>query len=184
MIIEETEFKGLKVLKPKVFGDERGYFMESYNQRTLEALDIAVPFIQDNEAYSKKGTVRGLHYQLPPYAQSKLVRVSLGEVLDVVVDIRPESDTFGKCYSIILSAENKLQLFVPAGFAHGYATLSEEALFLYKCDQYYSKEHESGIAFDDETLNIDWKVDRADMIVSDKDQHQPTFQEMLKQGGF
>ena len=175
MNIELTYIKDLVLLTPTVFEDERGYFFEAFNKKKLADLGIHIDFIQDNQSFSKKGTLRGLHYQNPPFAQTKLVRVLEGEIMDVAVDLRKDSPTFGKQYSIILSAENKKQLFSPKGFAHGFSVLSETAVVLYKCDQYYNKESEGGIRYDDATLNIDWGMDLKEAIVSAKDIVLPDF---------
>lgn len=169
MNVIETGIAGVLVLEPRVFKDARGYFMESFRSQHLADLGIENAFIQDNESQSTYGVLRGLHYQVFPFAQTKLVRVVQGEVLDVAVDIRPGSTTYGKHVGVILSAENKKQLLIPAGFAHGYAVLSKKATFVYKCDAYYSQSHEGGIRFDDPNLGIDWKLPKADMLVSDKD---------------
>lgn len=142
MKIEQTPIKDLQIIIPTVFTDERGYFFEAYHQQKLEDLGLSIDFIQDNQSFSQKGTIRGLHYQNPPYAQSKLVRVLSGEIIDVAVDLRKDSPTFGQHYSILLSAENQKQLFIPQGFAHGFSVLSETATILYKCDQVYHKESE------------------------------------------
>lgn len=168
-----TDFPGLVVYEPKVLADDRGYFFESYNQKTFESGGISTQFVQDNQARSSYGVLRGLHYQVPPFAQAKLVRVVQGEVLDVVVDLRPHSLTYGKWYSIRLSAENKRQFFVPRGFAHGYLVLSETAEFFYKCDNFYSKEHEGGLQFDDPQIGIDWEIDLENVILSEKDKILP-----------
>ncbi len=167
MKISKTEITGLLVIEPDLFTDDRGYFFESYSK--LRYIDIGIPddFVQDNYSKSKKGTVRGLHYQVGDKAQGKLCQVIEGEVLDVAVDIRFGSPTFGKHFSIILNSEKKTQLWIPAGFAHGFSVLSDEALFAYKCSNYYSKSHERSILFNDADLNIDWKVDNP--IVSEKD---------------
>lgn len=171
-----THIQDLVVFEPKVWDDPRGYFFESYNKETFAGEGgISTEFVQDNEARSTFGILRGLHYQTPPFAQAKLVRVVEGEVLDVAVDIRPESTTYGQWYSIRLSAENKKQLFVPRGFAHGYVVLSPTAVFCYKCDNYYSREHEGGIRFDDPKLSIDWQVDHHLVQLSEKDGKQPAF---------
>ena len=170
---QATKFEGLWVFEPKIFGDHRGYFLESFNENTLQGTDIDVRFVQDNEAKSTKGVLRGLHYQVGPKAQSKLVRVVTGEVLDVVVDIRPNSATYGQHYAIVLNDVNKLQLFVPKGFAHGYVVLSDEAIFVYKCDAFYSKEDEGGILYNDPSLHIDWLLPTNKLILSDKDLQQP-----------
>ena len=162
MNIIKTDIEGVLIIEPKVFGDARGYFFESFNQKGFkEQTGVDVLFVQDNESCSSKGVVRGLHFQLPPYAQSKLVRVVEGTVLDVAVDIRKWSPTYGKHVSVELSAENKRQFFLPKGFAHGFAVLSERAVFQYKCDEYYHPEAEGAIAWDDPTLAIDWKIDKS-----------------------
>lgn len=165
----ETEFPGLKVFEPQVWGDERGYFFESYNYNTFKEAGIDNVFVQDNQARSTYGVLRGLHYQKGEHCQAKLVSVLEGKVLDVVVDIREGSPTYGKYYSIELSAENKRQLFVPKGFAHGYVVLSETADFFYKCDNFYNKDSEGGVSYNDPQLNIDWKIDLKDAILSPKD---------------
>jgi len=171
----QTEFSGLIVFEPTVFNDSRGYFFESYSKQLFESVGIHADFVQDNESKSSYGVLRGLHYQNNPKAQAKLVRVVEGEVLDVVVDIRKESPTYGRYFSIHLSAENKKQLFIPHGFAHGFVVLSDTCVFQYKCDQYYSKQDEGGILYNDPTLNIDWEIDLTKAQVSDKDKVQPTF---------
>lgn len=174
MKIEQTPIKDLQIIIPTVFTDERGYFFEAYHQQKLEDLGLSIDFIQDNQSFSQKGTIRGLHYQNPPYAQSKLVRVLSGEIIDVAVDLRKDSPTFGQHYSILLSAENQKQLFIPQGFAHGFSVLSETATILYKCDQVYHKESEGGIRFDDTELNIDWGVEVQSAVVSEKDMALPS----------
>lgn len=162
------------LLEPRILSDNRGYFVETFRKDLLEtALGDKITFVQDNEARSTKGVLRGLHYQLSPYAQSKLVRVNEGTVLDVVVDLRKSSPTFGKHVSIVLSSENKFQLFVPRGFAHSYLVLSDKAVFSYKVDNYYSKEHERGIAYNDENLAINWRLSSDELILSDKDKNHP-----------
>lgn len=173
MKIEKTFIKDLVVIEPTVFGDERGYFFESYSKTKFEGLGIYIDFVQDNQSFSKKGTLRGLHYQNPPFAQTKLVRVLEGEIIDVAVDLRKDSPTYGKAYSILLSAENKRQLLVPQGFAHGFSVISETASVMYKCDQFYNKESEGGIKYNDPSLNIDWGMDLEQAIVSEKDQILP-----------
>ena len=173
MKIEKTYIEDLVVIEPTVFGDERGYFFESYSKTKFEGLGIDIDFVQDNQSYSKKGTLRGLHYQNPPFAQTKLVRVLEGEIIDVAVDLRKDSTTFGKAFGVLLSAENKKQLLVPQGFAHGFSVISETASVMYKCDQFYNKESEGGIKYDDPSLNIDWGMDLKDVIVSEKDQILP-----------
>lgn len=175
MPIIETGFPGLKIFEPRVWEDERGYFYESYNRKTFSEGGIHCDFVQDNQACSSFGVLRGLHYQVEPFEQAKLVRVIAGEVLDVVLDIRKDSPTQGKWFGIRLSAENKKQLFVPAGFAHGYIVLSRQAEFFYKCDNFYSREHEGGIFFNDARLNIDWELDPGKIIVSEKDKNLPLF---------
>ena len=169
MNIETTPIQDLVIINPTVFEDARGYFFEAYNQNALVAEGIHINFVQDNQSFSKRGTLRGLHYQNPPFAQTKLVRVLQGEIMDVVVDLRKASPTFGQHHSLILSAENKKQLLIPHGFAHGFSVISETAVVLYKCDQFYNKASEGGIRFDDSSLNIDWGMDLKDAIVSDKD---------------
>jgi len=169
MNVISTPFKDLVILEPKVHGDERGYFMESYNYDTLKKNGIDIKFVQDNQSKSKYGVLRGLHYQNYPYPQTKLIRVLSGTILDVVVDLRKEEKTFGQHFSIELSADNKKQLLVPRGFAHGLVVLSESAEVLYKCDEFYHPEAEGGIYFDDPKLNIDWKVAKENLILSEKD---------------
>ncbi|RTY94155.1 dTDP-4-dehydrorhamnose 3,5-epimerase, partial [Flavobacterium bomense] len=163
------------VLTPAVFEDERGYFFESYSKSKMLDLGIQIDFVQDNQSFSKRGTLRGLHYQNPPFAQTKLVRVLQGEIMDVAVDLRKDSPTYGKYFGLVLSAENKKQLLVPQGFAHGFSVLSETAVVSYKCDQYYNQPSEGGIRFDDAGLNIDWGMDLATAIVSEKDLILPDF---------
>ncbi|MCC6279993.1 MAG: dTDP-4-dehydrorhamnose 3,5-epimerase [Saprospiraceae bacterium] len=170
-----TPIPDLLIFEPQIWHDDRGYFFESYNQKTWEDAGVHVDFVQDNQARSMLGVLRGLHYQTGEMAQAKLVRVLEGEVLDVAVDLRPESPTYGQWYSIRLSAENKRQLFVPRGFAHGYLVLSELAEFAYKCDNYYSKAHEGGLRYDDPRLNIDWEFDLTQVLVSEKDRILPFF---------
>lgn len=169
MTIQTTPIQDLVIINPTVFEDTRGYFFEAYNQNALAAQGIHINFVQDNQSFSKRGTLRGLHYQNPPFAQTKLVRVLQGEIIDVAVDIRRESPTYGQHFAIHLSAENKRQMLIPHGFAHGFSVISETAIVMYKCDQFYNKESEGGIRFDDPTLNIDWGMDLKDAIVSDKD---------------
>lgn len=169
----KTEIPDLLVFEPQVWKDDRGYFFESYNETTFKKAGIDNRFVQDNQAQSTYGVIRGLHYQLPPYSQAKLVRVIQGEVLDIVVDIRPQSPTYGRSFSIVLSAKNKKQLFVPRGFAHGYAVLSPKAEFAYKCDNLYSKAHEAGISIQDPSLAIELPFHWKDAIFSEKDQVWP-----------
>lgn len=175
MELIDEPIEGLKLIKPRVFEDERGYFYESYQKSTFAELNIHNEFVQDNEAYSQKNILRGLHYQLPPYSQAKLVRVVRGEVQDIAVDIREKSPTYGKVYSVILSESNKFQLFIPRGFAHGYLVLSEDAIFCYKTDNIYNKASEGGIRFNDQTLKIDWNINQSDVILSEKDSILPAF---------
>lgn len=169
MKVINTAIQGVVILEPQVFGDERGYFFESFSQKRFAEEVGPTVFVQDNESKSVYGVVRGLHYQKPPYTQAKLVRVVKGCVLDVVVDLRAGSATFGKHVSVELSENNKKQFFIPKGFAHGFAVLSEEAIFQYKCDQYYMPESEGGVRFDDPALGIDWRIPREKMILSEKD---------------
>ena len=183
MAFIETGIEGLKIFDPKVWGDARGYFFESYNETFFKDNGIEAVFVQDNQSRSGRGVLRGLHYQLPPYTQAKLVRCIFGKVLDVVVDIREDSATYGKSYSVVLSAQNKRQLFVPRGFAHGFVVLSKEAEFFYKCDNVYSKESEAGIAYNDPKLKIDWQIPFNEMILSEKDKHNPILGEHIKYFG-
>jgi len=169
MPFHKTEIPGLLIFEPKVFDDPRGYFFESYNENIFKEAGIDLRWVQDNQSSSAYGVIRGLHYQANPHAQVKLVRVLSGKILDVVVDIRKGSPAFGKHFSIELSAENKKQLFIPHGFAHGFSVLSEKAEVLYKCDGFYNKESEGGIHYNDPSLNIDWKIPAGKEIVSDKD---------------
>ena len=180
MNLVSTGFDELFVLEPKVFGDHRGYFFESYNQKTFIDLGIKNNFIQDNESLSNYGTLRGLHFQKGEFAQAKLVRAVKGSVLDVVVDIRPDSKTFGKKFSCELSEENKKILMIPRGFAHGFVVLSDTAIFQYKCDNLYSPQNEGGIRFDDPELAIDWKVPMGKVLLSDKDKKLPLFKELFR----
>ncbi|MCH2020958.1 MAG: dTDP-4-dehydrorhamnose 3,5-epimerase [Saprospiraceae bacterium] len=173
----ETEFPGLTIFEPHIWEDDRGYFYESYNLNSFKAAGINKPYVQDNQARSTYGVLRGLHYQIGEHAQGKLVRVIEGSVLDVVVDLREGSPTYGKHFSIELSLENKRQLFVPRGFAHGYVVLTETAEFFYKCDNFFNKESEGGILYNDPQLNIDWKVDLNDVILSEKDKLLPVLGE-------
>jgi dTDP-4-dehydrorhamnose 3,5-epimerase len=175
MNIVKTPFDGLLIIYPTIYKDERGYFFESYNEKIFESLGISVNFVQDNESCSKYGVIRGLHYQIGSYAQAKLVRVVKGKVWDVVVDIRKNSQTFGKWYGVELDSETKNMMFIPRGFAHGFSVLSEIAIFTYKCDNFYNKEAERGIIFNDPSLNIDWKIPSGDEIVSQKDINLPSF---------
>jgi len=175
MAFIETGFPGLLVFEPVIFDDSRGWFYEAYNQKLFSGAGIETQFVQDNQSRSTYGVIRGLHYQVPPYAQTKLVRVLAGAILDVVVDIRKGSPTFGKVYSLELSADNKKQLFIPAGFAHGFSVISEVAEVMYKCDQFYHKASEYGILYNDAALKIDWQIPLAQAIISDKDLVLPVF---------
>lgn len=172
-----TEFPGLLIFEPKIWGDDRGYFFESYNKSVFTNEGLEINFVQDNQASSAYGVIRGLHYQLAPYAQTKLIRVLSGSILDVAVDIRVSSPTYGKVFTIELSAENKKQLLVPKGFAHGYSVTSKTAEVFYKCDEFYNKESEGGIAYNDTTLHIDWQIPRDKAIISEKDMQYPGFRE-------
>jgi dTDP-4-dehydrorhamnose 3,5-epimerase len=169
----DTGFPGLWLYEPSVFADSRGYFLESFNEQTFAAVGISSRFVQDNESKSQYGVVRGLHYQLDPHAQAKLVRVIIGEVLDVVVDLRKGSPTFGQKYEAVLSGENKHQLFIPRGFAHGFSVLRDETIFSYKCDNLYHKASEGGILLTDPALGIDWRIPADKMTLSDKDKSSP-----------
>ena len=174
MTIQETNLKGCFVIEPKIFGDERGYFFESFNKEKFKELTgEEIEFVQDNEAFSHRGVLRGLHFQKGKYTQAKLVRVVKGKVLDVVVDVRPESKTYGECFSIVLSEENKKQLFVPRGFAHGYSVLEDNTVFVYKCDNYYHPQAEGGIIYNDANLNIDWMLSEEEISLSGKDKVLP-----------
>ena len=172
----DTGLEGLVVIEPRVFDDDRGYFFESFQKEKYQQIGIDVNFVQDNESKSVYGVLRGLHYQVEPKGMSKLLRVISGKILDVVVDIRKNSITYGEHFAVELSEENKRQLFVPKGFAHGFVVLSPTAIVNYKCDEYYSKDHETGILWNDPKLNIDWKIEHKDAILSDKDLVQPTFE--------
>jgi dTDP-4-dehydrorhamnose 3,5-epimerase len=175
----KTNFPDLLVFEPKVFEDSRGYFFESYNANTCKANGVEITFIQDNQARSEYGVIRGLHYQLAPFAQTKFIRTLSGSILDVVVDLRKGSPTYGKSFSIELSAENKKQLLVPKGFAHGYSVLSKTAEVFYKCDAFYNKEAEGGLLFNDPSLNIDWEIEAGKEIISEKDLILPTFEHCI-----
>ena len=173
MRVIETAIEGAIIIEPKVFSDDRGYFFESFSQKEFEEKVCKTVFVQDNESKSTYGVLRGLHFQKMPYAQSKLVRVVKGKVLDVAVDIRKGSPTFGKHVAVELSDDNKLQFFVPRGFAHGFVVLSDEAIFQYKCDNYYAPQSEGGIMWNDPALNIDWQIPTEDIILSGKDKKNP-----------
>ena len=181
MTVKETHLKGCFIIEPRVFEDQRGYFFESFNQVQFnELIGTHVDFVQDNESKSTKGVLRGLHYQTGDYAQAKLVRVIEGTVLDVVVDIREDSETFGEQFSIELSESNRKQLFIPKGFAHGFIVLSDTAIFSYKCDNYYNKASEGGIIYNDTQLDIDWQLSEEDFIISEKDLELPTFENSIR----
>lgn len=171
----KPEIEGLVVLTPTVFKDNRGYFFESYNQKVWQEAGIAASFVQDNESFSTQNTLRGLHFQKPPFSQAKLIRVLEGTVWDVAVDLRQNSPTFGQWYGVELSAENKKQFFIPRGFAHGFSVLTPTVKFAYKCDNFYNKASEGAILFNDLDLNIDWKISVSKAILSDKDLKNPSF---------
>ena len=174
MEVIKTAIEGVLIIEPKIWGDDRGYFFESYSARDFAAkTGLDITFVQDNESKSRYGVLRGLHFQYPPYTQSKLVRVINGRVLDVAVDIRKGSPTYGKYVSCELTAENHRQFFVPKGMAHGFVVLSEEAVFQYKCDEFYHPEAEGAIAWDDKELGIQWPIPAADVVLSEKDKHHP-----------
>lgn len=178
MNIIKTSIEGLVIIEPRLFKDDRGYFFESFNQQEFEEKVCKTTFVQDNESRSSYGVIRGLHFQKPPFTQSKLVRVIRGSVLDVAVDIRKGSPTFGKYVSVELTGENHLQFFVPKGFAHGFAVLSEEVVFQYKCDNFYHPECEGAIAWDDRELGIDWRIPKGKIVLSDKDRKHPELKNM------
>lgn len=181
MKAEETYIEGCYVLTPRVFKDERGSFFESFNAKTFKKLTgITINFIQDNQSFSKKGVLRGLHYQEGNYAQAKLVRVLQGSVLDICLDLRPMSKTFGRHFSMILNDEENKQVFIPRGFAHGFIVLSDTAIFSYKCDNFYNKSSEKGVIYSDPKLNIDWKTPKEKLIISEKDLQLPTFENVFK----
>ena len=176
-----TNLSGCFVIEPKVFKDERGYFMESYNETTFNnGVGQKVHFVQDNQSYSSRGVLRGLHYQTGEHAQAKLVRVIEGEVLDIALDIRPESETYGQSFSILLSAENQKQLFIPRGFAHGFLVTSPTAIFFYKCDNFYNKDSEGGMIYNDPALKINWNFPENELIISEKDVILPTLENAKK----
>jgi dTDP-4-dehydrorhamnose 3,5-epimerase len=180
MLVTETKLKGCFILQPTIFKDKRGYFIESFNQDTFnQTLNLDVNFVQDNESQSLKGVLRGLHYQTGEHAQAKLVRVIKGCVLDVVVDMRKDFETFGEHFSIELNAENKTQLFVPRGFAHGFIVLEDDTIFSYKCDNLYNKASEAGIIYNDADLNINWELSENDFIISEKDKILPRFKDAV-----
>ena len=181
MNVIKTDIEGVVVIEPQVFGDERGYFFESFNaERFFAETGIDVAFVQDNESRSKRGVLRGLHFQREPYAQAKLVRVVQGRVIDVAVDIRPGSPTFGKYVATELSGENHRQMFIPKGFAHGYVVLEDDTVFQYKCDEYYHPESEAGIAWNDPQIGIEWPLSEDEIILSDKDRKHLTLKELCE----
>lgn len=176
MILDKTSLEGCYIIQPRVFEDKRGYFFESYNHNKFnQLLGYEINFVQDNESKSQKGVLRGLHFQVPPYAQAKLVRVVQGEVLDIAVDLRKDSPTYGKHESVLLTAKNKKQFFMPRGFAHGFLVLSETAIFSYKIDNIYAPDYDTGIIWNDKDLNIDWKFDDDKLILSEKDKNLQSF---------
>lgn len=175
MKLYDTFIEGLKIIEPAVFQDERGSFFESYNRRKYQDAGISMEFVQDNESFSVYGVIRGLHYQVAPYDQAKLVRVVSGKVFDVAVDLRKNSPTFGKWFGIELSGENQKQFYIPRGFAHGFSVLSQNAIFAYKCDNWYHQPSERAIRFDDPWLNINWRIPHESLVVSVKDRNSPFF---------
>lgn len=178
MNVIKTDIPDVVIIEPKVFGDHRGYFFESFSEKEFASQVRTVRFVQDNESRSSYGVLRGLHFQKPPYAQSKLVRVISGKVLDVSVDLRKGSPTYGRHVAVELSGENKRQLFIPRGFAHGFSVLSDEVVFQYKCDNYYAPSSEGAVAWDDPDLGIDWGIPAEDVILSEKDLRHPLFKDM------
>lgn len=181
MNVIKTDIEGVLIIEPQVFGDERGYFFESFNaEQFLAQTGVEVTFVQDNESRSKRGVLRGLHFQRAPYAQAKLVRVVSGRVLDVAVDIRPESPTFGRYVATELSGDNHRQMFIPKGFAHGYVVLEDDTVFQYKCDEFYHPESEGGIAWNDPQIGIVWPLSESELILSNKDSNRPTLKELCE----
>lgn len=178
MNIIDTSIEGVVILKPRIYGDHRGYFFESFSKKRFKKYVCNTHFVQDNESYSKFGVLRGLHFQKPPFVQSKLVRVVKGEILDISVDIRKGSPTFGKHVSVHLSDENKRQVFIPRGFAHGFAVLSKDAIVQYKCDNYYAPLYEGAIAYNDPSLKIDWRIEESQIQLSDKDKQNSLLQDV------
>ncbi len=174
-----TDFPGLLIFEPKIFEDSRGYFFESYNENTFAANGITIKFVQDNQAQSSYGVIRGLHYQLNPHAQTKLIRVLSGSIIDVAVDIRKSSPTYGQAFTLELSAANKKQLLIPKGFAHGYSVISETAEVFYKCDEFYHKESEGGIMYNDPALHINWQIPADKAIISEKDTKHPGINDVI-----
>ena len=178
MKVIKTKLEGVVIIEPQVFFDDRGYFFESFSQQRFKEQVAPITFVQDNESKSSYGVLRGLHFQKPPFAQSKLVRVVKGKVLDVAVDLRKGSPTFGQYESVVLSEENKRQFFIPQGFAHGFAVLSEEAIFQYKCDNYYAPQSEGSVRWNDPTIAIDWQLPEKDIILSAKDEKAPLLSQL------
>lgn len=178
MKVIETPIKDLVIIEPRVFEDERGYFFESFNQQKLVEAGLDYSWVQDNQSFSDKGTLRGLHFQKGAFAQAKLVRVISGEVIDVAVDLRPDSETYGKSFSVILSGENFKQLLVPRGFAHGFCVLSETATFSYKVDNFYNQESEGGLMYSDDDLKIDWVLPASEIKLSEKDKYLSRFRDL------
>ena len=179
MKVIKTKLEGVVIIEPQVFFDDRGYFFESFSQQRFNEQVAPITFVQDNESKSSYGVLRGLHFQKPPFAQSKLVRVVKGKVLDVAVDLRKDSLTFGQYESVVLSEENKRQFFIPQGFAHGFAVLSEEAVFQYKCDNYYAPQSEGSVRWNDPTIAIDWQLPEKDIILSAKDEKAPLLSQLI-----
>lgn len=181
MTVYKTDIEGVLIIEPRVFGDERGYFFESFSERDfVAATGLDVRFVQDNESCSQRGVLRGLHFQREPHAQAKLVRVVRGRVMDVAVDIRHDSPTFGRYVAIELSGENHRQLFIPKGFAHGYVALEDDTVFQYKCDEFYHPASEGGIAWNDPEIGIEWPLTESEIILSDKDRKHPTLRELCE----
>lgn len=179
MNVLKTDIEGLVIIEPKLFGDGRGYFFESFSKKVFDAEVCETDFVQDNESRSSYGVIRGLHFQKPPYSQAKLVRVTRGRVLDVAVDLRPDSPTFGRYAAVELSEENHRQVFIPKGFAHGFSVLSEDAVFQYKCDAYYAPQSEGGIAWNDPDLAIDWRIPVDKAVLSEKDSRFPRLKDII-----
>lgn len=177
MKVTDTGFPGLKIIEPKIFADPRGYFFESYNLEKFMNAEIEIPFVQDNQSKSQYGVIRGLHYQNNPHAQTKLMRVLQGKIYDVAVDLRRDSPTFGKWYGMELSDENKMQMLIPKGYAHGFSVLTESAIVLYKCDELYQPQSEAGILYNDSFLNIDWKIPPGKEMISEKDKNLKVYNE-------
>lgn len=178
MEVIKTDIEGPVIIEPRIFGDARGYFFESYSEREFREKVADVTFVQDNESRSRRGVLRGLHFQAPPFAQSKLVRVVVGAVLDVAVDLRRDSPTYGRHVAVELTADNHRQFFIPRGFAHGFSVLSDDVIFQYKCDNFYAPQSEGAIAWNDPALGIDWRLGDADIILSEKDMHHPLLKDI------